>query len=143
MNYTPYVEDFFKWHWAPSRGKSGGILVGVNQDSLEVFDSKQGNYFVIMLVYDNKVDPTWNLITVYGAAQPGRNFEFIVELSRIYQRNTLPCVIGGDFSIIRKSSEKNKPDTPGHWSFVFNAIIKHARLRELPQVTGIIPGVII
>lgn len=37
----------------------------------------------------------------------------------------------GDFNIIRKSSEKNKPNTLGHWTFVFNAIIEHAGLREL------------
>lgn len=44
----------------------------------------------------------------------------------------MPCVIGGDFSIIMSNSEKNKPNENNHWSFVFNVIIEHAGLRELP-----------
>ena len=39
---------------------------------------------------------------------------------------------GGDFTVIRKSEEKNKPGGYDHWSFVFNAIIDQAGLRELP-----------
>ena len=39
--------------------------------------------------------------------------------------------MGGDFNIIRKASEKNKPGTPGHWSFLFNVIIEQAGVREL------------
>ena len=43
-----------------------------------------------------------------------------------------PCVIGGDFNLIRNNSEKNKPGGVDHFSFVFNAIIEHAGLRDLP-----------
>lgn len=56
----------------------------------------------------------------------------MAELYRFYQDNPLPCVVGGDFNLIRNSSEKNKPSNPDHWSFVFNAIIEHVGLRELP-----------
>uniref|UniRef100_A0A453GN59 Endonuclease/exonuclease/phosphatase domain-containing protein n=1 Tax=Aegilops tauschii subsp. strangulata TaxID=200361 RepID=A0A453GN59_AEGTS len=28
--------NLFKWNWVPSEGKSGGILCGVRQDTLEV-----------------------------------------------------------------------------------------------------------
>ena len=40
--------------------------------------------------------------------------------------------MGGDFNVIRKSTDKNKPGGYNHWSFVFNAIIEQAGLRELP-----------
>lgn len=37
----------------------------------------------------------------------------------------------GDFNILRKSDEKNKPVTLGHWSFHFDSIIEHHGLIEL------------
>lgn len=49
-----------------------------------------------------KVVLTWNLVNVYGAAQPKRKVEFLAELSRLYKKNTLPCLIGGGLNIIRK-----------------------------------------
>ena len=68
---------------------------------------------------------------VYGDAQPERKARFLAELSRIFQNSVNPILIGGDFNIIRKASEKNKPGTPGHWSFLFNAILEQAGFREL------------
>ena len=41
-------------------------------------------------------------------------------------------VLWGDFNVIRKSADKNKPGGYNHWSFVFNAIIEQDGLRELP-----------
>jgi hypothetical protein len=39
---------------------------------------------------------------------------------------------GRDFNILRNEKEKNKPMSSDHWSFMFNAIIEQAGLRELP-----------
>jgi hypothetical protein len=57
---------------------------------------------------------------------------FLAELSRVCQDNDSPCLIRGDLNIIRKSSEKSKPNNTNPWSFVFNAIIDMLVLRELP-----------
>ena len=35
-----------------------GILMSVNEDSLGILDTKHGEYFLRMLVYDKKVDLT-------------------------------------------------------------------------------------
>ena len=70
-------------------------------------------------------------MVVYGDAQPERKARFLAELSRIFQNSVTPILIGGDFNIIRKASEKNKPGTPSHWSFLFNAILEQAGVREL------------
>ena len=64
---------------------------------------------------------------VYGDAQKEGKAAFLAELSRLYQDNPLPCVIGGDFNIIRNNAKKNKPGGVDHFSFVFNAIIEHVR----------------
>lgn len=122
----------FIWHWAPPRGRSGGIIFGINGDVMDVIQVEVGEYFDRILVFDKIAKFNWNLITMYGDAQIERKAAFSAELSRVYQDNPLPCLLGGDFNIIGKSYEKNKPNDPYHWSFVFNAIIEHAGLREMP-----------
>lgn len=76
-----------------------------------------------------KIGFTWNFITIYGL-----NIKLNFWLSSLdCIRETLSLVWLGVISILsEKALEKNKPNTPGHWTFVFNAIIEHAGLRELP-----------
>lgn len=107
----------FLWEWIAPRGKSGGILVGINNDSFDLIHVEKGVYFVRMLLYDKTSKFQWNLVTVYGDAQREGKAAFLAELSRIYQDNPQPCVIGGDFNIIRNSSEKNKQGNVDHFSF--------------------------
>ena len=121
----------FLWQWVAARGRSGGILVGINQDSLEYIEHEIGDYFVRMLVYDKKAEFKWNLVVVYGDAQSHGKAAFLAELARVCHDNTYPCLIGGDFNLIRKPNEKNKLGNMSHWSFVFNVIIENAGLREL------------
>lgn len=59
----------FEWHWNPPRGKSGGILVGINKDSFDVVQVEHGMYFLRVLVYDKCAKFSWNLVSVYGDAQ--------------------------------------------------------------------------
>lgn len=68
---------------------------------------------------------------VYGAAQIEHKEEFLTELSQVCQDSSYPILVGGDFNIIRRETEKNKEDGYNRWSFLFNAIIEQAGLREL------------
>ena len=38
----------FVWHWLPANGHSGGILLGVKDDTFEVDDMDRGEFFVSM-----------------------------------------------------------------------------------------------
>lgn len=58
----------FLWEWIAPRGKSGGILVGVNNDSFDIVHVEKGEYFVRLLLFDKNTKFHWNLITVYGDA---------------------------------------------------------------------------
>jgi hypothetical protein len=40
----------FVWHWQPTFGHSGGILLGVKEGTFEVEDMDHGDYFVSMAV---------------------------------------------------------------------------------------------
>jgi hypothetical protein len=45
-------------------------------------------------------------VPVYGAAQDAHKDEFLAELVRTCEDETLPMLVGGDFNIIRKREEK-------------------------------------
>ena len=44
----------FFWKWVPSYGKSGGILCGVRQETLEVSAVKTGKYLLQFNLWDKK-----------------------------------------------------------------------------------------
>ena len=59
----------FTWISRPPRGRSGGLLLGVRNDTMEVLASSDGE-FHIKLHIRHKVDNfIWSLASVYGAAQ--------------------------------------------------------------------------
>ena len=66
----------YEWKWNPPRGLSGGILVGVNRDHFDVILAKQEEYFLSVMVYDKNAKFHWNLIAVYGDAQPEKKSWF-------------------------------------------------------------------
>ena len=73
----------------------------------------------------------WVLVVVYGAAQDAQKGEFLAELIRICENETLPIMVGGDFNIVRRQNEKNNDNFNERWPFIFNAIIESLDLREL------------
>ena len=60
----------FDWHCLPPRGRSGGILLGVRCDSLEVRSVVMGDFAVKFRVRSKADGFNWALVAVYGAAQP-------------------------------------------------------------------------
>ena len=97
----------FIWHCLPPKGRSGGILLGVNADSFDLSLIIEGEFF-IKFHLSNKSDKfKWILMAVYGPAQDDFKSAFLAELVRTCQHNFLPTLIGGDFNIMRSSKEKN------------------------------------
>jgi hypothetical protein len=89
------------------RGRSGGILLGVNATVLDLSLIVEGGFYIKFHIYD-KVDKfKWILMAVYGLAQDEFKIVFLSELVRACQQNPLPMLIGGDFNILRNSKEKN------------------------------------
>ena len=70
-------------------------------------------------------------MAVYGAAQPEFKKQFLAKLVQACRKMSLPLLIGGDFNIIRNSSEKNNDKFDSRGSFLFNAIIDGLDLREI------------
>jgi hypothetical protein len=57
--------------------------------------------------------------------------EFLSELVRLGNIETLPILIGGDFNILRSPCEKNNDRFDHRWPFLFNAVIDGLDMREL------------
>lgn len=56
----------FTWKWIPASGLSGGIIIGVNNEVLELEDYKPGNFSISMVLRNRKSNFRWVQVTVYG-----------------------------------------------------------------------------
>ena len=113
----------------------GGILVGFNNASFSIQNVVAGDFCVKIHVRSKYDGFLWALVVVYGAAQEERKPDFLAELVRICDGETLPMLIGGDFNIIRREEEKNNSNFNARWPVVFNAIIESLDLKEI-QLSG-------
>lgn len=53
--------------------------------SLDVISQDDGDYFIKMNVHGVRDRFIWNLVLVYGDAQPEGKTNFLAELSRVYK----------------------------------------------------------
>lgn len=109
--------------------------MGIDEEKYEVGEVDKGDFHIRMLVLNKHNGFKWNLINVYGAAHSKDKIRFLLELVKVVNINTFPIVMGGDFNIVRKSSERNKASKSFKWSFLFNAIIEHWSFKGL-EIAG-------
>ena len=133
---TPFLSHLsagldFAWFCLPPHGRSGGMLMGFNCDTLQVKRITAGDFSVKFHLRSKSDGFEWVLVTVYGAAQEENKAAFLSELVRLCDAETLPMLVGGDFNIIRNRDEKNNDKYDHRWPSVFNAIIESLDLREI------------
>jgi exonuclease III len=121
----------YLWEWTPSKGRSRGILVGINLNRFDVGSFKKGDFILQINLWDKVQQIKWNLLVVYGAAQEEHKFEFLSELSRFCDSSFEPHLIGGDFNIIRYAKENSSNRGVHKHTGIFNSIIHFFQLREL------------
>jgi len=112
----------FLWHVKPPRGKSGGMLLGINLLRFDIGEI-EGEFFVKFKIRNKDDGFQWLLVSVYGAAQPSFKESFLTELAHLCAKESLPMILGGDFNIIRGPREKSNSNYNDRWPFPFNAII--------------------
>jgi exonuclease III len=121
----------FAWFWTHANGRSGGLLVGFDGDVFDVREKEMGDFMIKILVVHKENGFIWNFINVYGAAQNDQKQKFLSELSSFCSKCNHPMLVGGDFNILRKEIDKNKPGGTNKWSSLFNYIIDFHNLLEL------------
>jgi hypothetical protein len=121
----------FAWKWISSIGRSGGILGGFRLSGFSLTDTMVGRFFLEVTLMDLKLSLNWCLVIVYGDVQLCDKEDFLIELGMVCSDLRLPLLIGGDFNILRFSSEKNKIMRSNRWTYMFNSIINTYALREI------------
>jgi hypothetical protein len=121
----------FSWNKVPAVGTAGGILLGINEEKFEVVNWVTRKFSVCATVRNRKDSFIWNLVTVYGAANDENKQAFLDELEKICSNNNLPILVGGDFNLIRDSSEKSNQNIKQSWADRFNNWINQFGLMEL------------
>jgi exonuclease III len=121
----------FMWFCLPPHGRSGGILVGINAQTLLVKNIDNGKFCVKLHIRSKFDGFEWILIPVYGAAQEAYKSAFLSELVRTCEDENLPMLLAGDFNILRRREDKSNNNFNPRWIFVFNAIIENLNLREI------------
>jgi exonuclease III len=122
---------YFKWVWLAARGRSGGILMGVKVDTLELESHSVGDYTVLMTIRNKLNNFRWEVVTVYGPAQHDYSLDFLLELDTICSRGGLPKVLGGDFNLIRNEEDKSSDNYNNNLMNHFNDFIGRHHLREV------------
>src|SRR6266540_4912302 len=136
-NFTvPFLQHlacclYFAWYCLPPHGRSGGILVGINMETLHVKKVDVGDFSVKLHLRCKNDGFEWVLILVYGASQDSHKPEFLSELVRMCESEPLPMLVGGGFNIIRRREEKSNDNFNARWPSIFNAIIDTLNLREI------------
>jgi hypothetical protein len=98
----------YSWFCLSPRGRSGGILTGINNASLIVTKVITGDFCVKFHLKIKRDNFEWELVAVYGAAQDRHKQAFLAELVRICENETLPLMVGGRFQHHKEKRRKEQ-----------------------------------
>jgi hypothetical protein len=88
------------------KGRSGGMLVGVDLQTLDIDAIDERDYYVKFHLCNKSDSFNWALVAVYGPTQEDQKEGFLAEMVNMCSHETLPLIIGDDFNIMRSSKEK-------------------------------------
>ena len=125
----------FTWHSCPPRGRSGGMLLGIKTETMELMGRSDGEYHIKFKIRNKSDNFIWSLVAVYGAAQEEYKAAFLRELVNLAKNDPYPIIIGGDFNMLRYRHEKSRGRFDTHWPTLFNVVIDSLSLREV-HMTG-------
>lgn len=123
-----FIDDFIA---LPSHGNSGGILVAWNSHLFEgelVFF----NDFAVSVQFWSRHDgSSWIITTVYGPCTAPGKMAFLNWLKNIIMPENVNWILLGDFNLIRKPKDRNKPGGDIGEMFRFNSMISALGLNEV------------
>lgn len=124
--------SFDSFCFLPSVGASGGILVawkGSLFSGVEIFQ----NEFSISIEFTSLANnDTWVLRTVYGPCTSERKMDFLDWFGNIQMPDDSDWLIVGDFNLIRKMEDRNRPGGNLTEMNLFNEAIDSLGVVEIP-----------
>jgi len=124
----------FVWTWVTTAGHSGGILLGVKEDTFEVDDMDRGEFFVSMALTHKQSRFKWVVVIFYGPANHRRSPQFLLELKAKVEHMETPVLVAGDFNLIRSAANKSSANLDLNSIRLFNDCIADLALREITRV---------
>lgn len=121
----------FHWDWIPARGRSGGILLGINCEAFDLISVHRGRYFMGAALRQKNVDLAWELCIVYGLADHSFSADFLHELFLKVSASSLPVVVCGDLNMVRGAQDRSNGLINVNIVDMFNDWIAYLALREI------------
>jgi hypothetical protein len=114
-----------------ANGTRGGILVGWDQDAVQITDIDTKVFTVTASVRMLASDAFFRLTTCYGPSDDRRKEEFLQEMIAIKPAAGTPWLIVGDFNLIYKATDKNNLDLNRRLMGKFRAALDQCELMEI------------
>jgi endonuclease/exonuclease/phosphatase family metal-dependent hydrolase len=125
-------KKFDKFEFCPSVGASGGILVCWASSYFSMHFIEKQQFAIRLSVTSTHNLEAWTLVVVYGPCrQPARDVFVNWLFNLVIDEDDLWLLIG-DFNFYRSSDNRNRPGGNFNDTMVFNNIISHLGLIELP-----------
>jgi hypothetical protein len=123
---------FNKFAFSPSRGASGGILMGWNH-SIFAGQVVEINRFSITVLFSSRHDDSrWKLTTVYGPCHGTERDQFVDWLYNLNISDSENWMLVGDFNFYRSAEDRNRSGGNVSDMNTFNAIISNLGILEIP-----------
>lgn len=123
---------FDQFAYSPSRGASGGLITLWNSSILTGQLVECTPYGLIISFTSNHTGESWTLVNVDGPCQGEARDLFVSWLYNLHIPTEANWLLLGDFNFIRSPDNRNLPGADVNDMFIFNEIIGHLGLLELP-----------
>jgi exonuclease III len=85
------------WEWVPPEGRSGGLLLGTNNELFEQIEYKSGRFYQCVVLKVRQSGFIWGAINVYGPVQIELKTDFLRDLMDVIMATEVPLIVGGRF----------------------------------------------
>jgi exonuclease III len=117
---------------SPSVGSSGGMLVVWNSAVFTGVLIDLQKFGIIIKFTSTHSNQQWTLVNIYGPCQGEERDNFVQWLYNLNVPDDEDWLFMGDFNFIRSQDNRNRPGGDLNDIFLFNEIISHLGLIELP-----------
>jgi exonuclease III len=121
----------FHWHWQVAEGQSGGMLLGIRDDTSEVGSIDQGQFFLSVSLFNRETKFKFDIIGVYGPADHVHSHQFLADLETKVRSCVFPVVVLRDVNLIRGSQDKSNSNINWPLVIAFNDSITRLALGEV------------
>jgi hypothetical protein len=129
-SYVPQL--LFVFQFIPSNGATGGTLIIYKSGRFNGQVISQNKYVMSVEFISTYYGAVWVLTNIYAPCTLEGKLDFLNWLHDFELSEDINWLLVGDFNLIRKPSDHNKPGGNVQEMFKFNEVISNLRLEEFP-----------